>query len=138
MERLTACHEQVEPGARGKQPGEIVRRIHHVLEVVEQQQRRRPADVLCQSVPRPDRLRRRLEDERGVAKRRERHPEDAAGMRVRRRRRRLQSEARLPGASRAGQRQQAHISPREQFDALLASSGPRPRNGVPGMGRFVR
>ena len=114
VQRLTAGNEQVQPGTCGQQPSEIVRGPQHVLEVVEEQQRRGLANVFSQSVPRPDRLPRRLEDESRVAKWSERHPKDTAGMAVRCRRRRLQGEPRLPGAARAGQREQANIFPRDQ------------------------
>ena len=119
-------------------PARSVRRLHHVLEVVEEQQRRGLADVLGQSVPRSDRLPRRLQHERRVAKWSERHPEDTAGIALRRRRGRLQREPRLPARLRGRSASAGERLPARPARAPHRSSRSRPRKGVAGMGRFVR
>ena len=115
MEGLPAGHEQVEPGADAEQAGDVGRRLGQVLEVVEEQQHRRVADVLGQPIPRSDRLPRRLQHELRVAQWSERNPEDTAGVALRRRGGRLQREPRLAGATGAGQGQQADVCSRNQL-----------------------
>ena len=85
-----------------------------MLEIVEQEEHRLAGEVrderLLERLPGfladRERLRERGEDELGIAKRREWHPEDAVGEGLGGRGRRLQGEAGLAGPSRSREREQ--------------------------------
>ena len=62
------------PSSRSRELG---RGVHHLLEVVEQEQHPALADVLGEAVLGAERLRDRLGDQRRIAQRRQRDPEDA-------------------------------------------------------------
>ena len=116
---------------------ELGRRLHHLLEVVEEAEHRLVRDVLGEAVLRAERLRRRREDERRIAQRRERHPPDAVGIGLGGQAGRLQRKPRLSGAARPGQGEQARVLV-ERSSTTSASSRSLPRKGVAGTGRFVR
>ena len=115
MERFAAGHQDVEPRTRREQLGDVRRRREHLLEVVEQQKQRLVGDVLGDAVLRAERLACGRQHELVVAERRERHPPDAVRVLLGEHRRGLRRESRLAGATRAGQRQQAHVLLRQQL-----------------------
>ena len=74
--------------------------------------------MLGEAVLRAERLTGSREHECGVAKRRERDPPDAVGVRVRGEARRLQRKPRLPGPARAREGEQARVVGGKELDDL--------------------
>ena len=109
VERLPTRDEEVEVRACGEQLGQLAGRLDDLLEVVEQHQRRAVTDVLGETVVGAERVRGRCRDELRVAEGGERHPPDALRVAVGEATGRLKREAGFSCASRAGQRQQAHV-----------------------------
>ena len=115
---------------------ELGRCLDHLLEVVEEEQQLSLADVRRETILGAERLGDRLDDERGIAERGETDPEDACLVGRGRARRRLEREPGLPGAARAGERDEA----RAALDAARAPLRARPlcrRTELAGRGRFV-
>ena len=115
---LPARDEHVEVGAGGEERRELGRRLHDLLEVVEEAEHRLVRDVLGEAVLGAERLRRGREDERRVAQRRERDPPHAVGVGVGGQTSRLQRESRLPRATRPGQGEEARVVCSEELDDL--------------------
>ena len=118
--------------------GELGRRLHDLLEVVEEAEHRLVGDVLGEAVLRAERLRCGLEDELGVAQGRERHPPDPVRVGV---------GCAQPAACRASRvfpvppgpvRVSRRASSAARSSTTSASSRSLPRKGVAGTGRFVR
>ncbi len=105
-EQLAAGDEQLQVGAGCEQLGQPGSGLDDVLEVVQEEQQRLVGDVLGQAVLGPERLRGRLQHQLRVAQRRQRHPEHAVRVAVRRLGGGLEAEPRLARAPRPGQRQQ--------------------------------
>jgi hypothetical protein len=82
-------------------------------------------------------LRGGLEHEAGVAKRRERDPEDPVRVAVGCGCGRLDREPGLPGSPGPEQGEQAHVVAAEKSRSCMSSRS-RPMNGVAGIGKFVR
>jgi len=112
-QELTARADKGEVGAGLEKHGQLRRCLHHLLEVIEQQEQLAHPDVLGEPVLRAEGLRDRLGHEGGVAERSQPDPEDTALVLGHERRRRLDREPRLPRAAGAGKRQQ----PRSVLDA---------------------
>ena len=97
-----------------------------MLDVVEQAEQRLARQVRCERLLERcarlfrdrERARERGEDERGIAKRRERHPVDAVGEGLGYLGRGLQGKAGLAGAAGAGEGEQARLLPRQEPDHL--------------------
>ncbi len=106
-----------------------------MLEVVEQDEQLFPAEEAAEVVARTDRLCDLRGQEVGVGEARERHPEDAVAQRADELRRDLKREARLPGASRPGDGQEARAV-RKRRDQLPSSCS-LPTRGLAATGRFV-
>jgi hypothetical protein len=77
VERLAAGHEQAESRTGAEQIGNTGRRLHDVLEVVEEEEHRPIAEVVCQLLLGAQNPRRGLEYQPRVAERGQRHPPDA-------------------------------------------------------------
>jgi hypothetical protein len=104
LEPLAARYHQVEAGTARKQRREARRRLHQMLEVVEQQKQPSIANRIVErsrDAKRPGGI---LEHALRIAHGRKRHPPDAARIAVRGGARRLQGEPRLPTAAGSGQR----------------------------------
>jgi hypothetical protein len=108
VQRLAARDDDVEVRTRGEELAEPGPRFDHVLEVVEEDQHRALADMLGEAVRRADHLPGRREHELRIAQGRERHPPDSVRVALGESSGRLQAEARLAGASRSGQREEAN------------------------------
>jgi hypothetical protein len=98
-----------------------------MLEVIQDEQRppavqvaaEHPARVLAHHLPETRRPGQRGEHERGIAQRRERHPDDTVGIPAARLASDVQRQARLAHSSWAGQGQQAHVRSGEQVQHHL-------------------
>ena len=122
-QQLAARHEQrAGCGQAVSSAGDVVGGVGQVLEVVEHEQERAVGDVLGDVLLGAERLRDGRQDELRVVERRERHPEDAVREAVGRGARRLQREACLADAARAGQRQQARLARAQQRRRAASSS----------------
>ena len=122
-QHLAARHEHVQARARGEQRRDVVGRVGHVLEVVEHEQERAVGDVPGDVLLGAERLRDGRQDELRVVERRERHPEDAVREAVGRGARRLQREACLADAARAGERQQARLARAQEVGERVELAG---------------
>ena len=128
-QELARGDEQREVRAGAEQRGELRRCVDHLLEVVDDEQQLPLADVLGEAVPRAERARDRLRDERGVAERGEADPEDARLEGRDERGGGLDRDPRLPRPAGAGQRDEsvAALDPGANLRelALAADEGAR-------------
>jgi hypothetical protein len=137
LEELTARHQHVEVGAGCHHSPDLRGGLDDVLEVVQQQQQALVCDVLGHHTLRPERCPGCLQHQLWVPKRRQRRPENAVTVVIRRRAGRLQRQPGLAGSARADQGQHPYVAAPQQVDdrdevRLL------PRKGVAGTGRLVR
>ena len=105
-QQLPARHQEAEVRAGLEQRSELRSGLHHLLEVVQQQEQLALADVLGQAVLGPQRLGDGLGDEGRIAQSGEPDPEDAVPELRHQLGRRLDRQPRLPRTTRAGQRHQ--------------------------------
>jgi hypothetical protein len=83
VERLSACHEHVEPWAGAQHLAQAGAGLDHLLEVVQQDQHAPVADVGGELLLGAKRPRRRRQHELGITQRRQRHPPDTVGVGIR-------------------------------------------------------
>ncbi|MEX1357594.1 MAG: hypothetical protein WD981_03120 [Gaiellaceae bacterium] len=106
-EQLSARHQQSQVRTGLDERSQLRRGLHYVLQVVEQEQHLPLADMLCERTPRAKGLGHRLGDQGGIAQRRQPDPEDAVSEVGDELRGRLDREAGLARAARAGEREEA-------------------------------
>ena len=129
-ERLAARRDEPQVGAGGEELGERRGRFEELLEVVEHEQHPPVADVLGRRALSAEGGADRREDELGVVEGLQADPPDAVLVLVRDLGPGLHGEPRLARATRAGQRQQAHLrvgKEGEHFAELLLAADERRR-----------
>ena len=112
-QQLPAGDQEPQVRARLEQLRKLRSRLHHLLEVVEQQQQLPVCDVLREPAPCPEHLRDRLCHQRGIAERGQADPEHARLERRHELGGNLEREPRLTRPSRPGQCDQARAVPKQ-------------------------
>jgi hypothetical protein len=102
-QQLPAGHDQAEVRTRPQQRGQLGRRFDYLLEVVQEQEQLPPADRRGEIFLGAQRLRDRLDNQRGIVERRQADPEDTRLQLPHQLGRRLDRESRLAGPARPGQ-----------------------------------
>ena len=117
-QQLAARDDHPQVGARGGQPAKFWGRAEHLLEVVQYEQHPPVADMRGEVAVRADRRADRRQHDLRVTDGLQADPPDAVLVVVHCFRGCLDSEPRLPGAARPGQREQANLRVSEQLQDL--------------------